>query len=294
MVVPGALDWLCQAFNSCPLHCVDAAFEMDSGVVLTSEQETLLVPLYCKARCDTSLLDDVTAREILEQLDYDFARLRIPRKTCLMMCLRALQFDAFVSEYVGAHPDAVVVHLGCGLDSRCRRVVRGDVNWYDLDMPAVIDLRSRFYQETERYHLVASSVTDLAWTKKVLSESSPVLVVAEGLFMYLSSGDVRSVILGLARTFPGCHLVFDAFSAFTARRMGAHPSIRMTGARVQWGIDDAREIEEWGAGIRLREERFFPQFIGVERLDVGYRMAFRLSSLIPAARRAHRILYFEL
>ncbi len=268
--------------------------ETQEKVILTPEQETLLIPLYCKARPDNPLFDDSKARDVLAHLDYHPEALRIPSKTCVMMCLRAFQLDAYVREFISAHDDAVVVHLGCGLDSRCLRVKHDGIRWYDLDMPAVIDLRRRFYTESDDYRLIASSVTDLDWVRLVAAGTSPVLVMAEGLLMYLSDDDVKRLVLSLTNAYPGCHLVFDAFSRLTARKVKAHPSIQSTGARVLWGIDDPRDLERWHTSIRLVEERYFSQFVGVERLNAGYRLALRLSALVPAARRAHRILCYTL
>ena len=268
--------------------------ETPAKIALTPEQETLLIPLYCKARVDNPVFDDVKARDILGRLDYDFRALHISRKTCMMMSLRAHQFDAYTREFMDAHRDAVVLHLGCGLDSRCDRVHSNVAEWYDLDMPAVIDLRRKFYTETEKYHLLSSSATDLQWLQGVEAAQRSVLVIAEGLFMYLTGDEVKSLVLELAHRFPGCHLVFDAFSRLTASGVKDHPSIRRTGATVRWGIDDPHEVEHWGIGILLKEERYFAQFAGIERLSAAYRLAFRLSGLVPAARRAHRILYYTL
>jgi O-methyltransferase involved in polyketide biosynthesis len=45
-----------------------------------------------------------------------------------------------------ASPDAVVLHLACGLDSRVLRIDPGPtVAWFDLDQEPVIDLRRRLY-----------------------------------------------------------------------------------------------------------------------------------------------------
>ncbi|MBP1702265.1 MAG: uncharacterized protein H6Q38_1372 [Chloroflexi bacterium] len=79
-----------------------------------------------------------------------------------------------------------MLHLGCGQDSRFWRVDSGEVDWYDLDLTPVIELRRRFYPEPERYHLIASSVTDLDWMAMVTANGRPALVVAEGVLMYLS------------------------------------------------------------------------------------------------------------
>ena len=76
----------------------------------------------------------------------------------------------------------------------------------------------------------------------------------------------------LHEKFPGCHLVFDAFSRLTADRIKAHPSLQKTGASVYWGIDDPHEIERWGQGIHLKEEWFFSQSPDLDRLGWFYRL----------------------
>ncbi|MBI1296893.1 hypothetical protein GC175_18215 [bacterium] len=120
------------------------------------------------------------------------------------------------------------------------------------------------------------------------------LVVAEGLLMYLSEADVKVLVLKLKEHFPYGQLVADVFSVLTARRVGGHPGIRQTGARVQWGIDDVRDMEHWANGIRLQEEWSFANAAELAQLGLGYRLAFKLSGLIPAARTAHRIVHFKL
>ena len=268
--------------------------EGKNKITLTPEQETLLVTLYTKTLKDNPVLFDEKAQDIIRHIDYDFNQLRIPKKTFVMMCLRANQFDSYTQEFLTSHHSSVIVHLGCGLDGRYDRINNSEVEWYDLDMPAVIDLRKQFFQETAKYHMLPSSVTELTWIDNISPKGRAVLVVAEGLFMYLQEAEVRDLIVTLKQAFPGCHVVFDAFSNLTAKRVKGHPSIKKTGAMIHWGIDDAKGIEQWSAGIHLKEERYFSQFKGVDKLSCAYRLAFRLACLIPAARRAHRIIYYIL
>ena len=266
-------------------------------IAFTEEQETLLVPLYAKAtesRRPSPIFADAKAQEILERVDYDFSRLRVPRKTSITLCIRATRLDAYTRDFLAANPAGLVLHLGCGLDSRCRRVTQPRGAWYDLDLPAVIDLRRKFYAEDATYHMIASSVTDLRWAEQVAAGGRPALVVAEGLLMYLRDEDVKALMLRLREAFPGCRLACDAFSRLTAQRVGAHPSIKKTGASVHWGIDDAREIEQWAAGIHLREEWYFAQAPEIARLDAGYRLMFRLAGRFAVANKAQRILYYDL
>ncbi len=266
-------------------------------ILLTEEQETLLVPLYAKAvesyQPDPIFVDQ-KAQEILKHIDYDFDNLKIPRKTVVTLCIRAKKIDDYTRRFLVRHPGGVVIHLGCGLDSRCIRLNHTEVEWYDLDMPEVIDLRRKFYQETDKYHMIPSSVTDPDWINRIAPQGRSVLVIAEGLLMYLEEEAVKALILKLKEAFPGCALVFDAYSELTARSAGRHPSLQKTGAVIHWGIDDTAAIEQWADGIRLKEEWYFTQAEEIKNLGPGYRLAFRLAGLFKAAKKAHRILYYNL
>lgn len=187
-----------------------------------------------------------------------------------------------------------MLHLGCGLDSRYTRVDNGYVEWYDLDLPDVIDLRRTFYTETETYHMIPSSVTELGWIDHIPPRGRPVLAIAEGLLMYLQEAEVKALICALQAAFPGCELIFDAYSVLTAKSAKQHPSLQKTGAVIHWGIDDAAELEKWADGIRLKEEWYFSQAEDLNKLGLGYRLGFRLAGLFKTAQKAHRILYYNL
>lgn len=262
-------------------------------IALTKEQETLLIPLYAKAQ-DNPIFQDEKACQILERVQYDFSALKVPRKTAVTLRMRARQLDAFTRSFINANPSALILHLGCGLDSRSLRVPHPQALWFDLDLPDVIALRQKFYTESDTYRMIASSVTDLDWVKAIPQEGRPAFVIAEGLLMYLHETDVKALILRLHETFPGCHLVFDAFSRLTVDRIKAHPSLQKTGASIHWGIDDSHEIETWAEGLRLKEEWFFSQSADIARMGLFYRLMFRLTSAIPAAQKAQRLLYYTL
>lgn len=263
-------------------------------LTLTPEQETLLITLYAKAQPGNPLFFDPMAQDILNRIDYDFSRLHVPYKTIILVCQRAKKLDAVTRDFLVEHPNGVVLQLGCGLDSRFWRVDNGSVNWYDLDMPPVVELRRQFFTGNERYHLIAASVTDLEWVDTVTSDGRPVLVVAEGLLMYLGEANVRQLVLRLHETFPGCLLIADVFSRLTARSATKHPSLKSTGATIGWGMDDPREMEAWASGLRLLEEWYFSDDPDLAHLNFGYRLAYRLAGAFKMVQRAHRIVYYQL
>ena len=265
-----------------------------SKITLNPEEETLLITLFAKAQAGNRLFFDPKAKEILDQVDYDFSSLKVPEKTVVLVCQRAKKIDAVTRTFLGEMDNVLVLHLGCGLDTRFWRLDDGKVIWYDLDMPEVIDLRQHFFSPNERYQTIATSVTDLGWVRKVKATGKAVIVVAEGLLMYLDESDVKKLVLRLREAFPGCRLIADVFSKLAARSATKHRSLQHTGASLGWGIDDPCEVETWGEGIRLIEEWYFSQDPGLGKLNLGYRLAYRLAGVFKMVRRAHRIVYYQL
>lgn len=264
-------------------------------ISLDREKETLLVPLYGKAienRKRSPLLKDKKALEIIDQIVYDFSSLKIPGKTNTMMCLRAKLIDNFVSRFMSENTNSLVLHLGCGLDSRYHRVGNTNTDWYDIDFMEVIDIRKHFYSESETYHMIGSSVTEPRWLEMIPANRKNTLVVAEGLFMYLKEEEIKTLLERIRDRLGRFTLIFDAFSRLTARQVKNHPSIKRTGATISWGIDDPDELCRWDEGIRFMKEIVFTSNEEIDKMGWGTRWVYKLADLFPVARRAQRILIY--
>lgn len=62
---------------------------------------------------------------MVDRIDYDFARMHRaaqPRANQFLVSLRAKQLDVWSADFPQRNPDAVVLHLGCGLHSRAFRL----------------------------------------------------------------------------------------------------------------------------------------------------------------------------
>jgi O-methyltransferase involved in polyketide biosynthesis len=229
---------------------------------LSGVAETLLMTLYIRAmesQRPDALIKDEKAVALVTNMSYDFDRIRqvkMDEDDKVGVILRNLEFDRQVRDFLTRHPDAVVVHIGCGLDSRFERVDNGKVEWYDLDLPEVIEQRRKFIgDEGKRYHLLAGSVFDSAWLDKVsVHRQRPFLFLAEGVLMYFEEAQVKSLVLMLRDHFPGAELVFDAFSPFLVRANNLRMAISKFGVRYHWGLGRGQEVEKWGDGIRLLDE----------------------------------------
>lgn len=226
---------------------------------LDGVSETLLIPLYVRARetqrPDPIFKDDL-AVEMINRIDCDFSRLKLQRHDELGIIMRVTKFDSFVRGFLERYPKGVVVHIGCGLDTRFERVDNGQVEWFDLDLPEVIALRKILIQTTStRYHTLAASVFEAGWLEIVSRfKPRPFLFVAEGVLSYFEEEQVKALVLTLRDQFPGCELVCDARSSFGVWLDNLHLAYTRVKARLQWSIKTPQDIESWGDGICLLEE----------------------------------------
>jgi O-methyltransferase involved in polyketide biosynthesis len=231
---------------------------------LSGVAETLLLPLYIRAlesqRPDALLKDD-KAVALVKQMDYDsswMTKMRVDEEDQVALVLRNRECDRYARDFLTRNPEGVVVHVGCGLDARFERVDNGRVEWYDLDLPEVIELRGQFIGgEGTHYHLLAHSAFDSAWLDTVsVHRPRPFLFLAEGVLMYFDEAQVKSLVLALRERFPGAELVFDAFSPFLVRMNNLRISRTKIGARYHWGLKRGKDLERWGDGIMLLDEWF--------------------------------------
>ncbi|PZG27467.1 methyltransferase [Spongiactinospora gelatinilytica] len=259
-------------------------------VRLSGAQATMLATLYGRAvdaRSSRSVLHDTAALDAVERLEFDFATTGMRRGDEVSVALRAGHLDAWTREYLAAHPQATVLHLACGLDSRVRRVDPGPgVRWYDVDLPDVIDLRRQVFPEPPggRYELIASSVTDPAWLADVPADL-PVLVVAEGLTMYLKPDEGAALLRRIVDHFPSGQFVFDAFSRRGIKLQKLNGPVQAAGATLYWGVDDPAELEAVYLGrLRCVTEMSAFDLDGYDRVPARLRVVAAIGRWVPLMR----------
>ncbi len=234
--------------------------DIDLGVV----QETLLIPLYCRAlesqRTD-AIFHDQKAVEICRNLKYDFSVIDSEPFLHLEIAIRTEVFDKAIRQFLKNHPTATVVNLGAGLDGRFERVDNGQVRWFDLDMPDSIELRRKFYPESSRDTFIVKSMFDYSWIDDVLAQridvSSPVLIVAEGLLLYFTEEQNKELFQQIANRLSNAHFLVHAICPEIAQDTSVCKSVAMTKATFKWGISEFRELEKWDPRFRVLKEWHF-------------------------------------
>ncbi len=206
---------------------------------LNNESKTLFIPLYGKAIMSKNKLfiNDPKAEEIIDNIDYDFAKLKQSKWLSMYMALRAKIIDEICCEYLKKNTNTTVIHIGCGLDSRCLRIKNKFVNWYDVDYDSVIEIRKKFYMEDNNYHMIGKSVVDYTWLNQIDS-SNNVLIIAEGLIMYLTEEEIKELLFHINKKFRNVHLIFDAYSKKGVKYSKIKNPVNKMNAAIKYGMDN--------------------------------------------------------
>jgi O-methyltransferase involved in polyketide biosynthesis len=219
---------------------------------------------------------------LVDRIDFDFPRVALHGHDHVLTAMRVREFDRRAQDFLARHPQAVVVQIGCGLDTRFERVDSGQVVWYDLDLPQVIAQRRQLITETERCRFLGCSVFDESWLDAVsVHAQRPFLFLAEGVFPYFAEAQVRGVFLTLMHRFPGAELVCDAMTPLAVSLNNLQLRLLHVGARLRWGLRHGRDPESWGAGVVLLQ-----QWSYFERPEPRLGAAYLMRYVLPLAQSA--------
>ncbi|KAI1261926.1 S-adenosyl-L-methionine-dependent methyltransferase [Xylariaceae sp. FL1019] len=245
---------------------------------LTGVEETMILTLWSRAGDAASpnpILGDTYAQSILDKVDVDAISPSLfpkDKRYHRWVSVRARELDAWCQSFLDEHAaqPVTVLHLACGLDLRAMRMQppRGsNVHWFDLDKPEVINLRRRLIPNPEKddtvawdYSLIGASVHDDQWLEEIPSDQ-PLLVIAEGLFFYLSKKDGTSLLQKLVNHSPRGQIILDVAGTVIYRFQFLMPLLRGTSVKMGWGVDDGEEVAAAHPRLRLAETKLFTDLI---------------------------------
>ena len=251
--------------------------------------ETMLIPLrarYLETKREYGIINDPKSVEILDSIDYDFSgEKEVSTGSQIGTSIRTEILDIQTLLFLVKNPEGVVVNLGCGLDTRFHRLDNGKVTWFDLDVPESIELRRKFFNETDRFKFISKSVLDFSWIGSV-PKNRPTLFIAEGLLMYFSEKEVKSIFEVISEIFPDSEMLFEAMSPFLAKKSDKHPDLKTYNASFKWGIKTGKEIESWNIGVSFIDEWYY-----FDRYKHRAPLLYRLLIPIPALRKMMKIVH---
>ena len=250
---------------------------------------TLFIPLYGKAAVSRKgiILNDPAAERIWEEEGFPVRGKSASKWLAYNMAMRARVFDDWTDAMLRRDGDALVLQVGCGLDSRCLRVKEPYTGWIDCDLPDVISVRRKYFPETERYHMAALDAADPAGIG-TLPDSGAAIVILEGLSMYLTGEQLRGFLRALQDKYGRLSVLMDVYTGFGARASRYGNPVNDVGVTALYGIDDMDSVTA-GTRIKLvREHTFTPESL-VEELPAAEKPFFRLLFTGRVYRKIYRL-----
>ena len=210
---------------------------MREKIKLSGVPETMLQTIYARAKESggRGTIHDTKAEEIVGKLDYDFT---LAEKDAAMhsgVIARTIVLDRLTKAWLSAHPGAVVVNIACGLDTRCYRM-SGYAHWYNLDLPETMAVREKLLPESGTISQITMSAME-DWGSEISEQNVPVLIVIEGLTMYLSERNIQRIFTVISSRFSNATVFVETMNPTIVRHF-KEKSIDASHARFTWGVKD--------------------------------------------------------
>ena len=207
-------------------------------MIVDGVNKTLYIPLYGKAFVSRKGLffRDEMAEKIWEAEGFPLKGKAKSRWLSYYMAMRAKVFDLWLEKKLEENPGAVVLHPGCGMDSRVLRVNHPGHRWFDVDFPEVIAERKKYFSEGNTDSMVTGDLRDTDWLDFLPGGTA--LVVMEGVSMYLKAPELQTFLQALTNHFEKVFLLVDVYTALGAKATKYKNPIHTVGVTEVFGVDD--------------------------------------------------------
>lgn len=226
---------------------------MKEKIKLSGVPETMLQTVYARAKESRGrgIIHDAKAEEIIEKLDYDFSLADKDSAMHSGVIARTIVLDKLTKSWLAKHPGAVVVNIACGLDTRCYRM-SGHSHWYNLDLPETMAVREKLLPESGSISQIAMSAMD-DWGGEIKEQNTPVLIIIEGLTMYLTETDVQQIFTVISNRFSKATVFVETMNPMIVKRF-KEKSIDASNAKFTWGVKNGEALAELLPDFRFVEE----------------------------------------
>ena len=260
---------------------------MREKIKLSGVPETTLQTVYARAKESSGrgAIHDAKAEEIIEKLDYDFSLADKDTAMHSGVIARTIVLDRMTKEWLASHPDAVVVNIACGLDTRCYRM-SGNAHWYNLDLPETMAVREKLLPESGTISQIAMSAME-DWGSEISEQNVQVLIVIEGLTMYLNAKDVQQIFAVISSRFSQATIFVETMNPMIVKRF-KEKSIEGSHAKFTWGIKNGKALAELLPGFRFMEEHSLTEGMAV------FAPIYKLLDKLPTVRNiSNKIIVLE-
>lgn len=184
---------------------------------------------------------------------------------------RYFNMDKMATSFVEKQNLCNLVYLGAGLETAYDRLNNQfiSVNWYQVDLPEVIEARKVVFEQRENETLISGDMFSMEWVKEIDS-TLPTLLVVSGVFQYFHEEEIVSFIKDCAKAFPKGEMIFDSTSESGLKFTNWF--IKRTGnsnALMYFGINDSKAFADKCDAKLLEERTFFSNVLSILGRKLG-------------------------
>lgn len=260
---------------------------------MNNVNRTLYIPLYGKAYVSKKrvILHDKKAEEIWDAEGFELKGKARSKWLAYNMGMRSAVFDQWLKKQMDLDKDAVIIHIGCGMDSRVLRVGTRKHAWYDVDFPDVIRERKRYYEESGEYHMVASDARNYDWIEK-LPKNENAIIVMEGVSMYFQTEELIQLLKHLTGYFQKISVLMDCYTVFAAKASKYKNPVNDVGVTVLHGMDDPKMLEKDTGLLYIKEHDLTPDEM-IDELSGVEKVIFKKMFAGKLAKKIYRLYEYE-
>lgn len=244
--------------------------------MMNNVNKTLYIPLYGKAFVSKKniIIQDKKAEAIWAEEGFKLKGKSKSKWLAYFMAMRSAKYDEWLENMLLHNQNTLVLHIGCGMDSRIERVSAKipqlHADWYDIDFPEVIQERGKYFKETDFYHFLPTDMRTDEW-KNVIKPLQSAIIVLEGVSMYFESEQLCTLLKNLSGHFSSVNILMDCYTTKAAKISKYKNPINDVGVTSVFGYDDPRELAEKSDLVFVAEhdmtsQKYIDELQGVEKL----------------------------
>lgn len=226
-------------------------------------EDTLFVPMLGRIYASENFPHILLDKKALE------LKGKLPRKvkgqdtqtqyTLMAGAVRSCNMDRYIRDFQKRNPNGVIAELGCGLETAFYRNDDGKTQWYEIDLPNVIEYRRQLLGVEKRDSTIVADAFSEDWIRQIRAEHpvTPVLITASGLFYYFEQDKVLQLIQMLKK-YGAIEIVFDTVNKSGMKRIGKYmKQVGHADAAMYFYVDSGAEFTKATGAKLLAEEPYY-------------------------------------
>ena len=218
---------------------------MSTKNLLDGVEDTLYIPLAARIYASEKFpkfFYDEKALSLKQYIPTDNIEKNTTEYFYMASVCRQQTIDKKIKKFLEENIQSNVVFLGAGLETAYNRINNAKSNFYQIDLPNVIDTRKKVLGNADNEKLISGDMFTLDWVKEI-DISLPTMIVVSGVYQYFDEGKIIEMIKKMKSLILKGELVFDATDS-TGLKL-ANKYVQKTGnvnAKMYFSVDNPKEF----------------------------------------------------